>query len=84
MPKALSMIRKYYGDPYVQKIESFAHGILKLDYIRYFILHHFGGIYVDYDIEWYRKLPLILHNYELVFVREDDFRILGNPGLVKF
>jgi mannosyltransferase OCH1-like enzyme len=74
---ALDMIRTNYDIKYGELIQSFKNSILALDTIRYFILHQYGGIYIDYDIEWYAKLPLLLHNYNTVLVRETDFRIKG-------
>jgi len=47
--------------------------IQRLDIARYFILYHFGGMYIDYDIQWYTKMPLKLHTYNCVLLKEKNF-----------
>lgn len=39
---------------------AYPHAIQRADSIRYFLLHHYGGIYLDLDISTYRRLDALL------------------------
>lgn len=45
------LIETYYPQ-YLRPFQSMPHVIMKADTARYFILHRFGGIYADMDIEY--------------------------------
>ncbi len=47
--------------------DNYPEHIMRVDAIRYFILHHFGGVYVDLDFECIRPLDALLAGKELVF-----------------
>ncbi len=42
-------MERYYPE-WVELFRSYKHGIQRADMIRYFLLHHYGGIYSDLDI----------------------------------
>ena len=44
--------------------------IQRADAVRYFILHHFGGLYVDLDFECLKPLEPVLHGRSCVFGSE--------------
>jgi mannosyltransferase OCH1-like enzyme/UDP:flavonoid glycosyltransferase YjiC (YdhE family) len=46
--------------------------IMRADAVRYFILHHFGGIYADLDAECVRPLDPLLADKEIVFGLEPE------------
>jgi hypothetical protein len=46
---------------FLDTFDSYPYGIQRADAIRYFILHHYGGIYMDLDIGCLRRLdPLLI------------------------
>ena len=45
----LDMLHKYYPS-HVENYQSYSYGVQRADAARYFILHKFGGIYIDMDI----------------------------------
>lgn len=48
------LVQTHYSK-YAQVFERMPHTIMKVDTARYFILHHFGGVYADMDIEYSPK-----------------------------
>ena len=61
-------IQKNY--PWFLKIyEDYSKDIFRADAVRYFILYHYGGLYVDLDFECLKKIETLLENYDLVFGR---------------
>ena len=52
--------------------ESYATQLQRADVMRYFILHAFGGVYVDLDVESLRPLDLLLANRSCVLSEEPD------------
>jgi mannosyltransferase OCH1-like enzyme len=56
---ALDFIAAHYPT-YLKTYTSYPHPIQRADAIRYFVLYHFGGIYLDLDITPYRKLDPLL------------------------
>ena len=52
-------IETYY--PYhLHMFDSYEYPIQRADSIRYFVLHHFGGIYMDLDIGCRRRMDGLL------------------------
>jgi mannosyltransferase OCH1-like enzyme len=45
---------------HLQMYDSYTYPIQRADSIRYFVLHHFGGIYMDLDIGCRRKMDELL------------------------
>jgi mannosyltransferase OCH1-like enzyme len=63
---SLQFIKEHYPAQ-LQMFESYAHPIQRADAIRYFILHHFGGIYMDLDIGCRRRMdPLLQGDWEVL------------------
>lgn len=58
----LELLNRHYPE-YVELYNSYngwAHRVQKADFIRYFILHRYGGVYVDLDFEALRPLDALL------------------------
>ena len=52
---------------FLQMYDSYKYPIQRADSIRYFILNHFGGIYMDLDIGCRRRLdPLLQGDWEVI------------------
>ncbi|BEJ10863.1 hypothetical protein CspHIS471_0102850 [Cutaneotrichosporon sp. HIS471] len=56
---AVEFIKKHYPAQ-LHMYENYPHPIQRADAIRYFILHHFGGIYMDLDIGCRRRMDQLL------------------------
>jgi mannosyltransferase OCH1-like enzyme len=56
---ALSFIKTHYPS-YLALYTSYNHNIQRADALRYFLLHHYGGVYLDMDIAPYRRLDALL------------------------
>jgi inositol phosphorylceramide mannosyltransferase catalytic subunit len=63
--------------------DSYPYWIQRCDSIRYFILHYYGGFYIDMDIESLKAIDDLLEDYELIFSKLIDINnaIIGSiPG----
>jgi len=61
------LIETYY--PQFAKIyDNFPYKIMKINFARFAMLHHFGGIYADMDIFCYRNFFQILGNHDLFLI----------------
>ncbi|WWD16371.1 hypothetical protein CI109_100797 [Kwoniella shandongensis] len=59
-------IAKHYP-AHLHMFDSYEYPIQRADSIRYFVLHHFGGIYMDLDIGCRRRLdPLLQGDWEVI------------------
>ncbi|OCF44096.1 MIPC synthase [Kwoniella heveanensis CBS 569] len=59
-------IAKHYP-AHLHMFETYKYPIQRADSIRYFILHHFGGVYMDLDIGCRRRLdPLLQGDWEVI------------------
>ncbi len=47
--------------------DGYPEHIMRVDAVRYFILHHFGGVYVDLDFECLQSVEPLLQDHALVF-----------------
>jgi len=61
------LIRDHYPE-FKQLWEDFTQPIMRIDFIRYIILYHYGGIYLDLDMYPLQDFECLLHQSE-VFVR---------------
>ncbi len=61
----LEFLEKYYAW-FVPTYEMYPENIMRADAARYFILKHYGGIYVDLDFECLRSVDQLLENKQLV------------------
>ncbi|ELU12549.1 hypothetical protein CAPTEDRAFT_54872, partial [Capitella teleta] len=55
---------------YLALFESYPEVIHRADAMRYFILHHFGGVYMDLDMEPLKPLDNWTSNYDVVLSQE--------------
>ena len=67
--------------------ESYATHLQRADVMRYFILHAFGGVYVDLDVESLRPLDPLLANRSCVLSEEPHEHVyllnnLGKPNVM--
>ncbi|CAA7259861.1 unnamed protein product [Cyclocybe aegerita] len=54
-------IAEYYPD-FLDTFDNYRYPIQRADAIRYFVLHHFGGVYIDLDIGCLRPMdPLLVY-----------------------
>jgi mannosyltransferase OCH1-like enzyme len=62
--------REFIAEHYpsqLQMFDSYTYPIQRADSIRYFVLHHFGGIYMDLDIGCRRRMdPLLQGDWEVI------------------
>jgi hypothetical protein len=65
--------RRFISEQYPQFLamfDGYEYPIQRADAIRYFILHHFGGVYMDLDIGCKRRLdPLISGDWDVLLPR---------------
>jgi len=80
LPLALSFLKKHYPK-YLPLFLNYKREIYRIDAIRYFLLHHYGGFYVDSDIEPYQNIDR-LTQYQVVLAlnqyTKDKARIYNN------
>ncbi|MEI8349919.1 MAG: glycosyltransferase [Candidatus Omnitrophota bacterium] len=63
-----AFIKRYY--PWFLRIyDRYKKNICRVDAVRYFILYHYGGVYVDLDFECLKNIEPLLDNHGLVFGR---------------
>lgn len=65
----LAFLNEYYPN-YLDRYHAFVYDIQRWDAIRYLILLHFGGIYVDFDYECLKNLEPLLKNVNCCFAME--------------
>ncbi|MEC4813576.1 MAG: glycosyltransferase [Scytonema sp. PMC 1069.18] len=61
--------RKFIEENYswfLSVFDSYRYPIQRIDSIRYFILYHYGGFYMDMDIECLKPIDDLLEDFELV------------------
>lgn len=66
-------IRKFIKDEYpwfINYFDSYPHNIMRVDAFRYFVLHKYGGIYIDIDIECYKPVDDLLTQGDLLLFLE--------------
>jgi UDP:flavonoid glycosyltransferase YjiC (YdhE family)/mannosyltransferase OCH1-like enzyme len=59
-------LRRHYSW-FLSIYEGYPEPIMRVDAVRYFILHHCGGLYVDMDFECFRSINPLLAGKQLVF-----------------
>lgn len=57
--EADNFIKKHYAEHH-SLYTSFKYNILRADFLRYCLIEHFGGFYVDLDFEFYKPLDSYL------------------------
>ena len=68
--KSLLFIKKYFPFFY-EKFKNYKYPIQKVDAIRYFILYHYGGVYMDMDIQC-RKIFDLFTEDKVYLVEESN------------
>ena len=72
-----SFIYKYYRW-FFPVYSGYDHWIKRVDSLRYFLLHFFGGVYLDLDSECWKNIESLLGNYG--FVGCSNYRLPGEIG----
>jgi mannosyltransferase OCH1-like enzyme len=57
---------------FLRSFDNFPLDIQRADAVRYFILHRFGGIYVDLDMDCFKSVKPLLKNADCVFSTEPE------------
>jgi inositol phosphorylceramide mannosyltransferase catalytic subunit len=68
---------------FLETYDSYPYWIQRCDVIRYFLLHYYGGFYIDMDIECLKPIDDLLENFELILSKLVGFNnsIMGSiPG----
>ncbi|OYE04339.1 glycosyltransferase family 32 protein [Nostoc sp. 'Peltigera membranacea cyanobiont' 232] len=76
MPKLLEQNYPCFLEVY----DAYPYFIQRCDAIRYFLLYHYGGFYIDIDIEFLKPIDDLLEDYELIFSKLVGFNnaIMGS------
>lgn len=64
-------LQQYY-DWFVPTYDAYPEPIMRADAVRYFILYHYGGVYVDLDFECLRPIEKLLSEHSLVLGLEPE------------
>jgi mannosyltransferase OCH1-like enzyme len=84
--------RKFMAENYhwfLPVFDSYPHDIQRRDAIRYFILYHYGGFYLDMDVECLKPIDNLLGDFKLVLSKLVGFSnaimgsISGHPLWLK-
>jgi len=78
---SINLIHKYYPQ-YKQLWEDFTQPIMKADFIRYLILYHYGGIYIDMDIYPIKPFDELLDNKQVFTTWSNSSRSLPYNALM--
>lgn len=52
---------------FLNYFDSYPHQIMRVDAFRFFVLHHYGGIYADLDMEAFKPIDKLLDNPVVLF-----------------
>jgi mannosyltransferase OCH1-like enzyme len=52
--------------------DSYSNNIQRVDAVRYFILYHYGGVFIDIDFECFKNINLLLDGSSCVFALEPE------------
>lgn len=61
-----SFLQKNYSW-FLTVYDAYPHFMQRCDAVRYFLMYHYGGFYIDLDIEFLKSLDDLLEDYELIF-----------------
>jgi len=61
------LIETYYPQ-FAKNYHEFPFKIMKINFARFALLHHYGGIYADMDIFCYKNFHEILSKHDLFFI----------------
>tara|TARA_R100001594_G_scaffold3685_1_gene13599 strand:- start:263 stop:916 length:654 start_codon:yes stop_codon:yes gene_type:complete len=77
----LQLLKTHYPK-YLQLWEDFTQPVMKCDFIRYIILYHHGGIYMDMDVYPIQNFDDLLHNKQVFSKWNNDKRQLPYNALM--
>lgn len=69
---------------FLSTFDAYTYGIQRADAVRYCLLHHFGGVYVDLDVECLQPVDALFADggFFAVLEPEEQSRRLGQPALL--
>lgn len=67
-----NFVAKYFPD-FLQKYDSYPKNIQRADAIRYLLLKHYGGLYVDIDFECLDNIEFLLENADFIAGKEPQW-----------
>ncbi len=62
-------IKEYFGW-FLSTYDSYTYKIQRVDAVRYFILYHFGGLYVDLDFECHKNFDELVAKHPCILGKE--------------
>ncbi|MBW4507958.1 MAG: glycosyltransferase [Scytonematopsis contorta HA4267-MV1] len=67
---------------FLEVYDSYPYLIQRCDAVRYFLLYHYGGFYIDLDIEFLKSIDDLLEDYELILSKLIGFSnaIMGSTA----
>lgn len=74
------LVKDHYPE-FLPVYDGFKEDILRWDSIRYMILHHCGGVYVDFDIECLKPLDNLFENDYQMYIGEEPSNKSPYPWL---
>lgn len=77
LPKCRALIADYYPE-YLAMFEDYKRDIYRIDSCRYFILHHYGGAYVDTDITALRPIDELCRHKNVVCLNAYTKKFINN------
>ena len=51
---------------------------MKIDLARYIILYHYGGVYIDMDMEWIKDFSFLIDNDDELIINKTKFKFYNN------
>lgn len=66
-----AFIREHYPS-FLDRYDGYATNIERVDAVRYFVLHKYGGIYIDMDFECLASIAPLLKTAKCLFGKEPD------------
>lgn len=70
-----------YHPSFLEQYDGYAAPVMRADAARYLVLQHFGGVYVDLDMECLQPLDLLIERKELLLPLEPDLHLQSAPAM---
>lgn len=68
----------YYYPQYRKLYDSYDLMIMKIDLARYIILYHYGGVYIDMDMEWIKDFSFLIDNDDELIINKTKYKFYNN------
>ena len=70
--KDIRLLIKNHYPWFLVYYDSYPHHIMRVDAFRFFVLHKYGGVYVDLDLEAYKCIDSLLEEQVVLFLERSD------------